>query len=162
MQDDPPEDVEDEFGTVSAKDSRSVLPGDASGIFEDEVNLTDVGSVSREAGGPFGTDYAKMTFWEFLFGVDDVKAWDVDLGEFLNEVEEDPDAATTLGTVLKQSDVKPWDVDLGEFLKNLYLYSVKFLYEQPVSTIVAGLAFVCLLVAAVSLVFLISMFLGYV
>ena len=29
---------------------------------------------------------------------DEVKAWDVDLGEFLNDVEEDPDAATMLGT----------------------------------------------------------------
>ena len=28
----------------------------------------------------------------------EVKAWDVDLGEFLNDVEEDPDAATMLGT----------------------------------------------------------------
>ena len=75
-----------------------MLPGDASGIFEDEVNVTDVGSLSREARGPFGIDYAKITFWEFFFGVDDVKAWDVDLGEFLNDIEEDPDAATMLGT----------------------------------------------------------------
>ena len=29
---------------------------------------------------------------------DEVKAWDVDLGEFLNDIEEDPDAATMLGT----------------------------------------------------------------
>ena len=92
----------DESGTVSAKDSRSVLPGDASGIFEDEVNVTDVGSLSREAGGPFGIDYAKMTFWEFLFGVDEVKAWDVDLGEFLNDGEGDPVPTFTLKTFFEQ------------------------------------------------------------
>ena len=144
MQDDPPQDND-----MSCKD---VI--EDNGIFEEIVDVTDIGNISQA--GPFGIDYAKITFWEFLFGVDDVKAWDVDLDEFINDVEDES------GIVLKQSDVKPWDVDLGEFLKNLYLYSVKFLYKQPVSTIVAGLAFVCLLVAAVSLVLLISTFLGYV
>ena len=145
MQDDPPQDND-----MSCKD---VI--EDNGIFEEIVGVTDIGDITSEA-GPFGIDYAKITFFEFFFGRDEVKAWDVDLGEFLNDVEDES------GIVLKQSDVKPWDVDLGEFLKNLYLYSVKFLYKQPVSTIVAGLAFVCLLVAAVSLVLLISTFLGYV
>ena len=126
MQDDPLKDVTEDDG-----------------IFEEIVDVTDIGSVSASE-GLFGIGYAK------------IEVWDVDLGEFLNDVEDES------GIVLKQSDVKPWDVDLGEFLKNLYLYSVKFLYKQPVSTIVAGLAFVCLLVAAVSLVLLISTFLGYV
>ena len=129
------------------------------GVFEE---IPELGSDSASEEGPFGIDYAKMTFSEFFFGRNEVKAWDVPLEEFLNDGESDPDSATTPRTVLKQSDVKPWDVDLGEFLKNLYLYPVKFLYKQPVSTIVAGLAFVCLLVAAVSLVLLISMFLLYV
>jgi len=126
MQDDPLKDVTEDDG-----------------IFEEIVDVTDIGSVSASE-ELFGIGYAK------------IEVWDVDLGEFLNDVEDES------GIVLKQSDVKPWDVDLGEFLKNLYLYSVKFLYKQPVSTIVAGLAFVCLLVAAVSLVLLISTFLGYV
>ena len=139
MQDDPLKDVNEDDG-----------------IFEEIVDGADIGSVSASEGGPFGIDYAKMTFSEFFFGRNEVKAWDVDLGEFRNDVEDES------GIFPKQSDVKPWDVDLGEFLKNLYPYSVKFLYKQPVSTIVAGLAFVCLLVAAVSLVLLISTFLGYV
>ncbi len=124
MQDDPLKDVTEDDG-----------------IFEEIVDVTDIGSVSASE-ELFGIGYAK------------IEVWDVDLGEFLNDVEDES------GIVLKQSDVKPWDVDLGEFLKNLYLYSVKFLYKQPVSTIVAGLDFVCLLVAAVSLVLLISTFLG--
>ena len=139
MQDDPLKDVTED-----------------NGIFEEIVDVADVGSVSASGEGPFGIDYAKMTFSEFFFGRNEVKVWDVDLDEFINDVEGES------GIVPKQSDVKPWDIDLGEFLKNLYLYSVKFLYKQPVSTIVAGLAFVCLLVAAVSLVLLISTFLGYV
>ena len=126
MQDDPLKDVTEDDG-----------------IFEEIVDVTDIGSVSASE-------------WLFGIGYAKIEVWDVDLGEFLNDVEDES------GIVLKQSDVKPWDVDLGEFLKNLYLYSVKFLYKQPVSTIVAGLAFVCLLVAAVSLVLLISTFLGYV
>ena len=125
MQDDPLKDVTEDDDFV-----------------EPIIDVTDVGSVSASEEGLFGIGYAK------------IEVWDVDLGEFLNDVEDES------GIVLKQSDVKPWDVDLGEFLKNLYLYSVKFLYKQPVSTIVAGLAFVCLLVAAVSLVLLISTFLG--
>ena len=131
--------------------------------FEEIVNVTDIGDAASEA-GPFGIDYAKINFSEFFFGRNEVEAWDVDLEEFLNDVEDDPDAATTLGIVLKQGDVKPWDVDLREFLKNLYRYSLKFLSKEPVSIIVAGLAFVCLLVVIVSLILLISMFLflGYV
>ena len=45
-----------------------------------------------------GIDYPEMTFCEFSLGVDKIKAWDVDLKEFLNDVEDDPDAATMLGT----------------------------------------------------------------
>ena len=75
--------------------------------FEEIVDVTDIGDAASE-GGPFGIDYAKMTFWEFLFGVDEVKAWDVDLGEFLNDVEDDPEAASMLGTP------KKFDLDAEE------------------------------------------------
>ncbi len=79
----------------------------------------------------------------------DVKPLDVDLGEFMNDAEEDADAATMLrgnadfdleaeatafesddgemgwgvliedGINLAGDDVKPWDVDLGEFMKDV-------------------------------------------
>ena len=175
MQDDPPEDVEDEFGTVSAKDSRSVLPGDASGIFEDEVNLTDVGSVSREAGGPFGIDYAKMTFWEFLFGVDDVKAWDVDLGEFLNEVEEDPDAATMLGAANEfdpdaedsledepeESQSESCDIDENDVLfQGIEDSPSKGILNEAINELIS-LGFYGFILIVICAIFLICMFLGY-
>ncbi len=68
----------DESESISAKNTEAVLPGDASGIlkmeYDEEGHLfPDVGSLSREAGGPY-------------------------LGEFLNDVEDDPDAATMLET----------------------------------------------------------------
>ncbi len=85
------------------KDNKEISGIESSGIIDSDSTIegSDVGSLSREAGNPFGTDYARMTFWEFLFGgVDEeIKAWDVDLGEYLNDVEEDPDADTLLGAV---------------------------------------------------------------
>ena len=89
------------------KDNKEISGIESSGIIEDKADLTDVGSLSREARGPFGIDYAKMTFWEFLFGGVDVEDWDVDLGEFLKDFEEDPDAATMLGTA------NEFDLDAG-------------------------------------------------
>ncbi len=113
MQDDPLKDVTEDDG-----------------IFEEIVDVTDIGSVSE--GGPFRIDYAKMTFWEFLFGVDEVKAWDVDLGEFLNDGEGDPVPTFTLKTF----------------------------FEQDVPIIV--LALVCFLVVVVAIVLLFCMYFGYV
>jgi len=99
--------------------------------FEEIVDVTDIGDAASE-GGPFRIDYAKMTFWEFLFGVDEVKAWDVDLGEFLNDGEGDPVPTFTLKTF----------------------------FEQDVPIIV--LALVCFLVVVVAIVLLFCMYFGYV
>ena len=98
--------------------------------FEEIVDVTDIGDAASE-GGPFRIDYAKMTFWEFLFGADEVKAWDVDLGEFLNDGEGDPVPTFTL----------------------------KAFFEQDVPIIV--LALVCFLVVAVAIVLLFCMYFGY-
>ena len=71
MKDDPPQDEPEESQSKTS---------DASGIIEDN-NQSGVymeGGLSLEGG--------------------EVKTWDVDLGEFLKDVEDDPDAATMLGT----------------------------------------------------------------
>ena len=80
MQDDPPQDELDESQSETS---------DASGIIEDN-NQSGVymeGGLSLEGG--------------------EVKAWDVDLGEFLKDVEDDPNAATLLGTA------NEFDLDAG-------------------------------------------------
>ena len=66
---------------------------ESSGIIDSDPSIegSDVGSaISGESG-------VIMEGGLSLEG-DEVKAWDVDLGEFLNDIEEDPDAATMLGT----------------------------------------------------------------
>ena len=66
---------------------------ESSGIIDSDPTIegSDVGSaISGESG-------VIMEGGLSLEG-DEVKAWDVDLGEFLNDVEEDMDAATMLGT----------------------------------------------------------------
>ena len=78
-----------------------VLPSDASGIIEDEIKSTDVGSSESEI--HYGTKRFLQAFfpfaeWGFSGGVE---AWDVDLGDFLNDVEDDPRAASMLGTPKK-------------------------------------------------------------
>ncbi len=85
------------------KDNKEISGIESSGIIDSDSTIegSDVGDAASE-GGPFGIDYAKMTFWEFLFGVDEVKAWDVDLGEFLNDGEGDPVPTFTLKTFFEQ------------------------------------------------------------
>ncbi len=66
---------------------------ESGGIIDSDLSIegSDVGSaISGESG-------VIMEGGLSLEG-DEVKAWDVDLGEFLNDIEEDPDAATMLGT----------------------------------------------------------------
>ena len=41
------------------------------------------------------------TSTEIILEDGNIKAWDVDLGEFLNDVEDDPEAASMLGTPKK-------------------------------------------------------------
>ena len=89
MQDDAPEDEPNESQSEKS---------DASGIIEDEIKSTDVGSSESEI--HYGTKRFPQAFFPFAecWFSDGVEAWDVDLGEFLKDVEDDPDAATMLGT----------------------------------------------------------------
>ena len=75
------------------KDNKEISGIESSGIIDSDPTIegSDVGSaISGESG-------VIMEGGLSLEG-DEVKAWDVDLGEFLNDIEEDPDAATMLGT----------------------------------------------------------------
>ena len=75
------------------KESNQTSGIESSGIIDSDPSIegSDVGSaISGESG-------VIMEGGLSLEG-DEVKAWDVDLGEFLNDIEEDPDAATMLGT----------------------------------------------------------------
>ena len=75
------------------KENNEISGIESSGIIDSDPTIegSDVGSaISGESG-------VIMEGGLSLEG-DEVKAWDVDLGEFLNDIEEDPDAATMLGT----------------------------------------------------------------
>ena len=89
MQDDPPEDEPEESHSENS---------DASGIIEDEIKSTDGGSSESEI--HYGTKRFLQAFFPFAecWFSGGVEARDVDLGEFLNDVEDDPDAATMFGT----------------------------------------------------------------
>ena len=94
--------------------------------FEEIVDVTDIGSaISGES------YFMEVEGGLFLEG-DEVKAWDVDLGEFLNDGEGDPVPTFTLKTF----------------------------FEQDVPIIV--LALVCFLVVVVAIVLLFCMYFGYV
>ena len=89
MQDDPPEDEPDESQSKNS---------DASGIIEDEIKSTDGGSSESEI--HYGTKRFLQAFFPFAecWFSGGVEARDIDLGEFLNDVEDDPRVATMLGT----------------------------------------------------------------
>ena len=133
---------------------------------QDEVNVTDVGSLSREAGAPLGIDYPEMTFCEFSFGVDKIKAWDVDLGEFLNDIEEDPDAATMLGAANDfDLDAERNEVDLDAGLNEIdpdLEESSQDELEDKEHLMPFFSLFACFILMVICAGFLISMFLGYV
>ena len=87
----------DGSGSVVVQDSGSILPGDASGIIEDGSGIID--SDLTVEGSDVGSAISDVKM-EGGLSLEDgkIQAWDVDLGEFLNDVEDDPDAATMLGT----------------------------------------------------------------
>ena len=87
----------DESGSVVIQDSGSILPGNASGIIEDGSGIID--SDLTGEGSDVGSAISDVKM-EGGLSLEDgkIQAWDVDLGEFLNDVEDDPDAATMLGT----------------------------------------------------------------
>ena len=75
------------------KDSDARQSNELSGIIDSDHALegSNIGSSLSGESGVFMEGGLSLEGGE-------VKAWDVDLGEFLNDVEEDPDAATMLGT----------------------------------------------------------------
>ena len=87
----------DGSGSVVVQDSGSIPPGDVSGIIEDGSGIID--SDLTGDGSDVGSALSDVKM-EGGLSLEDgkIQAWDVDLGEFLNDVEDDPDAATMLGT----------------------------------------------------------------
>ena len=87
----------DGSGSLVVQDSGSILPGDVSGIIEDGSGIID--SDLTGDGSDVGSALSDVKM-EGGLSLEDgkIQAWDVDLGEFLNDVEDDPDAATMLGT----------------------------------------------------------------
>ena len=87
----------DGSGSVVVQDSGSILPGDVSGIIEDGSGIID--SDLTGEGSDVGSALSDVKM-EGGLSLEDgkIQAWDVNLGEFLNDVEDDPDAATMLGT----------------------------------------------------------------
>ncbi len=87
----------DGSGSVVVQDSGSIPPGDVSGIIEDGSGIID--SDLTGEGSDVGSALSDVKM-EGGLSLEDgkIQAWDVDLGEFLNDVEDDPDAATMLGT----------------------------------------------------------------
>ena len=75
------------------KDSDAKQSNELSGIIDSDpaVEGSNIGSSLSGESGVFMEGGLSLEGGE-------VKAWDVDLGEFLNDIEEDPDAATMLGT----------------------------------------------------------------
>ena len=137
--------------------------------FEEIVDVTDIGDAASEA-GPFGIDYAKITFSEFFFGGNEGKAWDVDLDEFLNDVEDDPDAATLLGAA-KEFDL---DAELEDDIEDAFLDagpneidpdlegSSQDELEDKEHLMPFFSLFACFILMVFCAGFLICMFLGYV
>lgn len=87
----------DESGSLVSQGSGSILAGDASGIIEDGSGIIDSDSLIDDSNVGSAISDVKM---EGGLSLEDgkIQAWDVDLGEFLEGVEDDPDAATMLGT----------------------------------------------------------------
>ena len=83
----------DEAGSFIVEGSDSKKSNELSGIIDSDqaIEGSNIGSSLSGESGVFMEGGLSLEGGE-------VKAWDVDLGEFLNDVEEDPDAATMLGT----------------------------------------------------------------
>ena len=83
----------DASGSFIVKDSDARQSNELSGIIDSDPALegSNIGSSLSGESGVFMEGGLSLEGGE-------VKAWDVDLGEFLNDIEEDPDAATMLGT----------------------------------------------------------------
>ena len=168
MQDDPPEDEPEESHSENS---------DTSGIIEEEIKSTDVGSSESEI--HYGTKRFLQAFFPFAecWFSGGVKAWDVDLGEFLNDIEDDPDAATMLGTA---NDFE-LDAELEDDIEDAFFPNNEFELDAEPNEIDLDLEessqdeledkdhlmpffslFACVILMVICAGFLISMFLGYV
>ena len=89
----------DESGSIVVQDSGSLEVNDTSGIIEDNDQSGIIDSDLTGGGSDVGSAISDVKM-EGGLSLEDgkIQAWDVDLGEFLNDVEDDPDAATMLGT----------------------------------------------------------------
>ena len=89
----------DGSGSVVVQDSDALEVNDTSGIIEDNHQSGIIDSDLTVEGSDVGSAISDVKM-EGGLSLEDgkIQAWDVDLGEFLNDVEDDPDAATMLGT----------------------------------------------------------------
>ena len=89
----------DGSGSVVVQDSGALEVNDTSGIIEDNHQSGIIDSDLTVEGSDVGSAISDVKM-EGGLSLEDgkIQAWDVDLGEFLNDVEDDPDAATMLGT----------------------------------------------------------------
>ena len=158
-----------------------IEPVDLGDIFVDEglaspvIETDEPGSVSAKDSGfllpsevicdPFGLDF-------------EIKPWDIDLEEFMDDVEEDPDAATMLGAA------NEFDPDAGDSLQdepeesqsescdiyeNDVLFQGQGIEDSPSKGILneainelISLGFYGFILIVICAIFLICMFLGYV
>ena len=89
----------DGSGSVVIQDSGSIEASNPSDFIEDNETSGIIDSDPLSDGSDIGSAISDVKM-EGGLSLEDgkIQAWDVDLGEFLNDVEDDPDAATMLGT----------------------------------------------------------------
>ena len=89
----------DGSGSVVIQDSGSIEAINSSDFIEDNETSGIIDSDPLSDGSDIGSAISDVKM-EGGLSLEDgkIQAWDVDLGEFLNDVEDDPDAATMLGT----------------------------------------------------------------
>jgi hypothetical protein len=99
---------------------------DESGVLHAEFlnNAEDDADAATMLGGAgdVGSEIGSGVFIEGGFNLegDDFKPWDVDLGEFMNDVEEDADAATMLGSSDIGLDIEEDETGIGERLSAVH------------------------------------------
>ena len=89
----------DGSGSVVIQDSGSIEASNSSDFIDDNETSGIIDSDPLSDGSGIGSAISDVKM-EGGLSLEDgkIQAWDVDLGEFLNDVEDDPDAATMLGT----------------------------------------------------------------
>ncbi|MDP6676913.1 MAG: helix-turn-helix domain-containing protein [Pirellulales bacterium] len=89
----------DGSGSVVIQDSGSIEASNSSDFIDDNDTSGIIDSDASGDGSDIGSAISDVKM-EGGLSLEDgkIQAWDVDLGEFLNDVEDDPDAATMLGT----------------------------------------------------------------